>query len=283
MRLPRTSSREVHCERSGWRLEIVEDAPLSRVIARIPEARRLEPDAFSSAVCEAYTSVEHLLSSRDDHPIRYWNFLPGIGDRFGAVDRYMLFNRGRFDAFTRADRLRPSGATLLPTSSAIGVDAEDFTIECVATNAPGIPVENPRQISSWNYSRSYGPRPPCFARATIAPIDGALWLLIGGTASVVGEASYHERDLQAQLEETFANLDALIAAAHSALGSDPNRAQFADARVYVSHLEDADAVAAGVQARLRDVDPLEIALAVVCRQELLVEIEGRVRLTPSRG
>ena len=33
-------------------------------------------------------------------------------------------------------------------------------------SAPGVAIENPRQTPSYHYSRRYGPRPPCFARAT---------------------------------------------------------------------------------------------------------------------
>ena len=43
-------------------------------------------------------------------------------------------------------------------------------------------------------------------------------LLIGGTASIVGEDSTHVGDPAGQVEETVANLSALIAAATAATG-----------------------------------------------------------------
>jgi len=286
-RLPRDAARPVRDDRIDWPLAFVDDGSLSRIVARIPDARSLDPDALSSSVCEAYTSIDRLLSSQTRHAIRYWNFVPGIGERFGSLDRYMVFNRGRYAALMRSHDARPTGRSpVLATASAVGVESQDVVIECLASDAPGIPVENPRQTSAWNYSPCYGPRPPCFARATIARIDDRPWLLIGGTASVVGEESRHERDLGAQIAETLDNLTALVEAAHRALGSDPKDgdylAQIVDARVYVSHREDGNAVAPVVQARLPNAG-VELAVATVCRPELLVEIEGRASLTPRRA
>ena len=85
----------------------------------------------------------------------------------------------------------------------------------MAAGLPGKPVENPRQRAAYRYSGKYGPLPPCFARATLVPGTRAAerTLLIGGTASVCGEASVHAGDLVAQTAETFRNLDALIRAA----------------------------------------------------------------------
>lgn len=235
-------------------------------------ARALHADALTASVGHAYLALGRFVRGLDRHPIRIWNFVPGIGDRFGALDRYMVFNRGRFEAMAALE-LEPR-----PTSSAVGVDGDDLAIDVLAAATPGIAVENPRQISSWNYSACYGPRPPCFARATIAVLDGRQWLLIGGTASIVGEDSCHAGNVGAQLDETFANLCAVIESVT------PRRADpltlIEDARVYVPHAEHAGEIADGVQRRLACARPIEIALATVCRPELLVEIEARVCLTP---
>ena len=45
--------------------------------------------------------------------------------------------------------------------------ARDLMIDALSAASPGIAVENPRQIPSYRYARRYGPRPPCFARATL--------------------------------------------------------------------------------------------------------------------
>ncbi len=245
---------------------------LLRARVQLPGARHAGADALTAAVRDAYLALAGHLGEVGRYPIRIWNFVPGIGDCFGALDRYMVFNRGRFDALARL------GATELPTSSGVGVDADDLVIDMLAAAAPGTPVENPRQISSWKYSSVYGPRPPCFARATIAELDGRRWLLIGGTASIVGEDSCHPERLEAQLDETFANLCALIESV-TPRRADP-LALVEDARVYIARESQAPDVVDAVQRRFSAAREIEVALATVCRPELLVEIEARVCLTP---
>ena len=141
----------------------------------------------------------------------------------------MVFNAGRFAAFAdwfRAPQSRSAAQSApvfdrarfhrdIPTATGVGHAGDDLIIHALASALPGRPIENPRQRAAYRYSRKYGPLPPCFARATLVPgtADSQRSLLIGGTASVCGEASVHADDLVAQTAETFRNLDALICAA----------------------------------------------------------------------
>lgn len=268
--LPASSAERIE---GRWPIDVVHRSTLARVSTRIPQARNLEPATLSASVREAYAAIGGLLSAVERHPVRFWNFVPEIGGRFGALDRYMVFNQGRFEALALSERL--SGRTWSPsTSSAVGIAGDDLVIECLASSTPGIPVENPRQISSWQYSSRFGPRPPCFARATIAAIGGKRWLLIGGTASIVGEESLHQQDGEAQLLETFTNLEALIGTATGR----PSLALMTDARIYIAHLEHATAAEAAIRSRLTAAGRIEPVIATICRPELLVEVEGRVLL-----
>ena len=102
------------------------------------------------------------------HPVRFWNFVPGIhADMGDGLDRYMVFNAGRFAAF--CDWFGPA-ATFnrhVPTASAVGIAQRRRSSSTrSATLEAGVPVENPRQMPAYSYSRRYGPLPPCFARAT---------------------------------------------------------------------------------------------------------------------
>jgi len=248
---------------------------LLRARTQLRNARSRDADTLSASVQDAYVSLAGQIADAGLYPVRIWNFVPGIGDRFGELDRYMAFNRGRFEALAKIQ------APSLATSSAVGVDSNDLTIEMLGAAEAGTQVENPRQISSWMYSTCYGPRPPCFARATVATLDGMRWLLIGGTASIVGEDSCHKGNVVAQLDETFANLCAVIESVT------PRRADplslLDDVRVYISRADDAGEIAEGVYRRIGSDRAIEMALATVCRPELLVEIEGRVCLTPQRA
>lgn len=184
------------------------------------------------------------------------------------MDRYMVFNVARHAACRRW--LGDGFEQCLPTASGIGHDGEDLVIDALAAADPGEPVENPRQIPAYRYSRRYGPRPPCFARATVLPRHGLM--LIGGTASVVGQDSEHPGDLAAQIHETLANL--------SALSGDLRR--LTDLRVFHPRAEDAGPIGRTIGAALGAGARIELMRAELCRRELLVEIEGVAR-PPAHG
>ena len=131
----------------------------------------------------------------------------------GGLDRYMVFNAGRFAAFEDWFGRRRCSPATLPTASAVGIGARGAGDPRARRRDAGRPVENPRQVPAYRYSRRYGPLPPCFARGTIvrglpSDADGAdaPALLVGGTASIVGEDSLHDRDARQQALETFDNL-----------------------------------------------------------------------------
>src|SRR5699024_7860842 len=124
--------------------------------------------------------------------------------------------------------------------------------------------------------RRYGPRSPSFARATaVAAADESAWLMISGTASVVGHRTAHEDDVHAQLEEIIRNLESLMAESARRLGHS-GLADFGEnslLRVYVRHAGDWPAV----ERRLRERWPLPRLAGLrgdVCRSDLLVEIEA---------
>jgi chorismate lyase/3-hydroxybenzoate synthase len=201
----------------------------------------------------------------------------------------MVFNAGRFKAFTEWYGPRDAFSRALPTASAVGIREGALVIHAVAADAPGQPIENPRQVPAYSYSDRYGPLPPCFARATLvdslAGGPGRL-LLVGGTASLRGEDSIH-RDVRAQTSETFENLSKLLAAARAKAGASDadtdidiaaSLAAFSTLRVYIVRCEDADIVREMVMANVPQTTSVEFAQADLCRQELLVEIEGVARL-----
>ena len=100
-------------------------------------------------------------------------------------------------------------------------------------------------------------------------------MLLSGTASVVGHASQHEGELLAQMEETFANFDALLGAARLRQPSLP--AQFGPGtrlKVYVRDRADLPLVAETLDQRFGDRVPRILLHAAICRRELSVEIDG---------
>ena len=251
---------------------------------RVPEARAMNARDLTAATTSAYRSIRRLLADRPTlRTLRMWNFVPGILEPVDALPhRYMAFNAGRFAAMEEWTATDGDVADWMPTASGVGDDGPDLIVHALAGPHVPEPVENPRQIPSYRYSRRYGPHPPCFSRAVRVPAGGASGglLLLGGTASVVGEETRHRGDLSAQLDETLANLSALIAAGlRGAAGpravpeTDP-LASIRSAVVYHVRERDRGVIERRLRARLATVDTIEFTRRSLCRDDLLVEIEG---------
>lgn len=248
-------------------------AALVRVIA--PTASAQDGDAFHAATAAAYRAVRLALgASPHRHVVRMWNWIPAIhapvdGDR----DRYMVFNAARFAAMSEWFGGRDQIAANVPAASGVGHDGAELVVHALAMAAPGEAVENPLQVPAYRYSRKYGPRPPCFARATRVTKPSHA-LLIAGTAAITGEKSCHPGDLNRQFALTLENLRAVLAAGGATTRGGDVLHAMRHVRVYVA--PQADAGAAERLARLAfaaDAD-FEFVRADLCRAELLVEIEG---------
>jgi chorismate lyase/3-hydroxybenzoate synthase len=209
--------------------------------------------------------------SATPHLLRVWNYLDAITLGEGDAERYRAFCVGR------ARGLGDFDARTLPAATAIGRcdDARTVQVYWLAARAPGTPVENPRQVSAYRYPRQYGPQSPSFARAMLPPPGSAMPLLLSGTASVVGHASRHAGALLAQLDETFANFDSLLAAARDKAPLLPARfGSGTRLKVYVRDRDDLPTVADALDRRFGDTVPRVLLHAAICRRELAVEIDG---------
>lgn len=212
----------------------------------------------------AYEQLHRFVAAHSAHHVlRVWNYLGMINHGEGDEEHYKQFCDGR------AAGMGSFFADGFPAASAIGhhADGHQLQIYLLACDQPGSRVENPRQVSAWRYPRQYGRTPPSFARAMSLPAHDAL--AISGTAAVVGHASAHHDDLDAQLEETLTNLEALLASADIAAGFDTQ----SPLKAYVRHPTDAPRVRAFLRQRLPGV-PVLLLHGDICRSELLVEIDG---------
>jgi len=240
----------------------------SLVSGTIAGAVSLPAAALRDEVARLYGDLLHEVHRQQRHCVRVWNFVPDIHAPLGDENRYMTFNAGRFAAYCEwfGGAGRFPGA--LPTASAGGAHGEALSIHMLAADDPGLGLENPRQIPAYQYSRRCGRRPPCFSRATRL---GAT-VLIGGTASILGQQSEHQGDLDEQARETFRNIEALIGAASRSRpeGLDALRSL----RVHVRHADDTAGIERAVDRLAPGVPVVEYVEACLCRRELLVEIEG---------
>ncbi|HEX5538856.1 MAG TPA: hypothetical protein VFX01_03620, partial [Methylophilaceae bacterium] len=207
---------------------------------------------------------------------RFWNYMADINGVGHGLERYRQFNIGRQDAFIASGR-EVSGQ--LPAACALGVARGPLTIAFLAGRAPSHAIENPRQLSAYEYPQQYGPRSPTFSRANLLHTANGEILLISGTASIVGHQTLHVADAVAQAGESLANIKAVISEANRVLkrqAFDPAQASY---RVYVRYAADMplirqallQAIGSGLQAIFVQAD--------ICRTDLLVEIEATAMAT----
>lgn len=247
----------------------------------IEQAGGLAGRGFSDAVTRAYSLVLEELTQQRRQALRIWNFIPGIqAPTSEGQDRYMAFNAGRFAAYSDWLGTPNLFAGRLPTASAVGVSGNTLWIYVLGGASAGTSVENPRQCPSQDYSLRYGARPPLFARAVVCPAMSRV--LIGGTASIVGETSEHLGDVHGQTRETLRNIGALI---ESATQCSPGQALglLRDVRVHVREPQDANVVRGLLATDAPHLRRMEFVQAELCRKELLVEIEGVAVVPPDRS
>ncbi len=214
--------------------------------------------------------VAHLQGSAYPHLLRAWNYLDAITEGAGDEERYRQFCIGRAAGLVGYGGQFPAGTAIGRRDG-----RRILQVFWLAARSPGAAIENPRQLAAYRYPRQYGPQPPSFARAMLAPSALRLPLLLSGTAAVVGHASQHGDDLPTQLQETFRNFDALILEAQAQVPSLP--CNFGGGTLLKAYVRDRDAMPE-VTARLDALLAPDVARLVlhaeICRRELLVEIDG---------
>jgi chorismate lyase/3-hydroxybenzoate synthase len=203
------------------------------------------------------------------HLLRVWNYFGAINDGDGDDESYRRFCVGR----ARAIPAEPATGYAAATAIGIPGPCRALHLAWLASRAPGVPIENPRQVSAWEYPRDYGPVSPGFSRAMLLEWNDPPLLLVSGTASVVGHESRH-RDALAQLDEALANVDLLVASAAARVGAAAGLGPRSALRVYLRNPADAPAVAARLLERLGGGTPFMLLEGEICRRELLVELEA---------
>lgn len=244
------------------------------------QADEYASDALQPLTAMAYRRLFAVARAQGyPHVLRVWNYLPDINREVGGLERYRAFCAGRRQVLVAE---LAEFETHLPAACAIGtpsvsplrgrerVGEGGLQIYALTAREAGVQVENPRQVSAFHYPRQYGPRSPSFSRAVLKAWGKRYHLYISGTASVVGHASRHS-DLMAQLDETLANLDALLDQA-SRQAAAPLRPALL--RVYLQPELDPAPARDRIAQAFGSAVPLVFLRADICRQELLVEIEG---------
>jgi enamine deaminase RidA (YjgF/YER057c/UK114 family) len=238
-----------------------------------------EGDFTGSATCsplqaasaEAYRRIFRLLDAEQlPHLWRVWNYLAAINVETNGLERYRQFNIGRQDAFLECHR----GATgNVPAACAIGLSGGPLSIAFMAGPRPAVPLENPRQVSAYNYPADYGPRSPTFSRGALAYLPAQELLFISGTASIVGYQTVWPGDPAGQCCESMANIAAVVDEANRQCRSGRYLLSDLCYRVYVRHIADFRLIRAELTALIGAAEVVFVQ-ADICRSDLLLEIEA---------
>jgi len=231
-----------------------------------------ECSPLQAASQEAYRRIFRLLDAQGlPHLWRVWNYLADINGESHGLERYRQFNIGRQDAFLEGHR----GATgNVPAACAIGLAGGPLSIAFMAGDQPAVPVENPRQVSAYNYPADYGPRSPTFSRAALVYLPGQEILFVSGTASIVGHQTVHADDVVGQTREALANVAAVVAEASRVCRTTVYALAELSYRVYVRHAADFPRVRETLQPLIGTAAEIVYVQADICRHDLLLEIEA---------
>lgn len=235
---------------------------------------------LQTATEEAYRRIFALLD-RQSLPYlwRVWNYFADINRETDGLERYRQFNIGRYNAFQACGR---TAAGAVPAACAIGLRDGPLSVGFIAGGQPPLAVENPRQISAYDYPAAYGPRSPTFSRAVLITLAQQQSLFISGTASIVGHRTVHPHDVAAQCHETLDNIAAVVAEANHHRQGPSFSLNSLTYRAYLRYDSDYPVFRDVISQRLGTDTSLVCVQADICRHDLLVEIEAMATL-PARS
>lgn len=217
--------------------------------------------------------------------IRQWNYIELITKVSGQTQHYQDFNdaRSHFYAKTVWD-------TGYPAATGIGTDFGGVMVEVDAElikRSPSVivPIDNPLQVAAHKYSQEvligepdkvfHERTTPKFERAKAVAIYDCAKIYISGTAAIRGEESLTGVGIERQTIITLENIEYLISKKNLAdhgvnVRNEPVIQIF---RVYLKYAEDMEAARAIIEERYPFL-PAVYVMTDVCRDELLIEIEG---------
>ena len=234
-----------------------------------------ESEGLHAATRAAYGEIFAALNGLGyPYLLRVWNYLPQINVETQGSERYWQFNSGRRNALIASGR---DVTGPVPAACALGsVSGTPLMIYFLASRTAPAAVENPRQLSAYEYPPQYGPK-PVFSRASMLGERAGTVLFISGTASIVGHRTMHVGDVAAQTRETLVNIEALLQEANRVSGRARFGLETLDYKVYVRNRAELPVVQSQLQAALGARARIIYLQADICRPDLLVEIEATGR------
>lgn len=215
--------------------------------------------------------------------VRQWNYIEDILGVEEEKQRYQEFNNVR--SLFYGDSFDENG---YPAATGIGMNRGGVLIEFIAVksdNMVSFPVDNPEQISAHKYSEKVligdecdAKNTPKFERARYFGYGDKKMVFVSGTASILGEKTVGINDAAKQTEVTISNIKQLYSEEIlGRLSEKELHPQYGHARVYVKCRDDFDQIKTVFEEHYGSM-PVVYIVADICRNNLLVEIEGKVVL-----
>lgn len=234
---------------------------------------------------QTFRKVEEILKAEQMNfgdIVRQWNYLEGITDIAHGNQCYQDFNDVRSQFYATSEW--QSG---YPAATGIGAQHGGIQIDfnAVSGKIGIIPLDNDWQRAAHVYSDEVliSHRPdtekgtPKFERGKSLSDHQQEVIYISGTAAIRGEESMVTRDVLWQTEITLENIQHLIGLEEGKEKLPEHSGKLELLRVYLKNEKDAQIVKEDLDKLCPGV-PVAYLYADVCREELLVEIEGIAHL-----
>jgi hypothetical protein len=243
-------------------------------------------DACSTNASAAFRSMNELLAGSGfklHTVIRQWNYIERILGFDENRQRYQEFNNVRSEFY--GSHFNETG---FPAATGIGIKYGGVIIEFIAVKAAEAinkPLNNQEQVAAHEYSSevlagemNHHKSTPKFERARYFELFGQKQLFISGTASIRGEKTTGRGNPEEQTRITIENIQHLYSGSMlKLLTPEPVKPSYGHARVYLKNREDFRVVKKTFKAYYGSL-PVVYLIADICRDDLLVEIEGKVIL-----
>lgn len=213
--------------------------------------------------------------------VRQWNYIEDIvGMSPSGHQNYQDFNDARTLFYDTADW--PDG---YPAATGIGTRQGGVRIDADAVVARDgairiYPLDNPLQVPAHAYSHKVllgvsNKTTPKFERAKALAFPGGVMIYVSGTAAIRGEQSLAGVGVEEQAIATLENINYLISCKNLAASGieTGSEARLQYLRVYLKRKEDEAAVRSILEKACPGL-PAAYVVADVCRDELLIEMEG---------
>lgn len=244
---------------------------------------------------EIFTRLENILHIEGydiNSIVRQWNYIERITDFEDEYQHYQSFNDARSHFYSKTNW--DNG---YPAATGIGTQRGGIMIDVIATipkkeNYRCVPLDNDLQVAAYDYSQDvllgaedeiFKERStPKFERAKAVTDEKQGIVYISGTAAIRGEESLTNVGIEEQTRITIENIKYLISKENlnKAGINTISNCSIDLLRVYLKNAEDTQVVK-GYMDKFFSTIPVSYLLADVCREELLIEIEGIASFTVS--